>query len=70
LDAVASPSGTEARLLHLGPNRQRTIQMASFNVLNMLRKELIKKFKNRWILTKYLRICTPVSECTQNKKKI
>jgi nicotinamide-nucleotide amidase len=41
--AVASPSGTEAKLLHLGPNRMRTIQMAAFNVLNMLRKELIKK---------------------------
>ncbi|MDP4292371.1 MAG: competence/damage-inducible protein A [Bacteroidota bacterium] len=41
--AVASPSGTEARLLHLGRDRHRTIQMASFNVLNMLRKELIKK---------------------------
>jgi len=41
--AVASPSGTEAKLLHLGPNRMRTINMAAFNVLNMLRKELIKK---------------------------
>ena len=41
--AVASPSGIEAKLLHLGPNRMRTIQMAAFNVLNMLRKELIKK---------------------------
>jgi nicotinamide-nucleotide amidase len=41
--AVASPSGTEAKLLHLGPNRMRTIHMAAFNVLNMLRKELIKK---------------------------
>jgi nicotinamide-nucleotide amidase len=41
--AVASPTGTEAKLLHLGPNRQRTINMAAFNVLNMLRKELLKK---------------------------
>ena len=41
--AVASPSGTEAKLLHLGPNRLRTIQMATANVLNMLRKELSKK---------------------------
>jgi nicotinamide-nucleotide amidase len=41
--AVATPSGTEAKLLHLGPNRMRTIHMAAFNALNMLRKELIKK---------------------------
>jgi nicotinamide-nucleotide amidase len=41
--AVASPSGAEAKLLHLGSNRMRTIQMAAYNVLNMLRKELIKK---------------------------
>ena len=41
--AVASPSGTEAKLLHLGPHRMRTIHMAAFNALNMLRKELIKK---------------------------
>jgi len=41
--AVASPTATEAKLLNLGINRQRTIHMASVNVLNMLRKELIKK---------------------------
>jgi nicotinamide-nucleotide amidase len=40
--AVASPSGTEAKLLHLGQNRQRTIQVATSNALNMLRKELSK----------------------------
>lgn len=40
--AVASPTGTETKLLNLGIDRLRTIQMASVNALNMLRKELIK----------------------------
>lgn len=40
--AVASPTGTETKFLNLGIDRLRTIQMASVNALNMLRKELIK----------------------------
>jgi len=40
--AIASPSGSDARLLQLGSNRLRTIQMTAMNVLSLLRKELIK----------------------------
>lgn len=40
--AMASPIGTETKLLHLGTDRQRIIHMASVNALNLLRKELTK----------------------------
>ena len=41
--AIASPTGTETKLLHLGTDRKRFIHMASVNALNLLRKELTKK---------------------------
>ena len=41
--AIASSTGTETKLLHLGTDRQRFIHMASVNALNLLRKELTKK---------------------------
>lgn len=41
--ALASPTGTETKLFHLGTDRLRIIHMASVNALNLLRKELTKK---------------------------
>ncbi len=42
--ALASASGTKTKLLTLGNNRQRTINMTAMNVLSLLRKEISKKF--------------------------
>ena len=42
--ALASASGTKTKLLNLGNSRQRTIHMTAINALNLLRKEISKKF--------------------------